>query len=48
MTASPLFYMDSGTQGGEDEIRKDTALVQQYLTTKSVFKIGDNLMTYVD
>ncbi len=45
---TPLIYMDSGTEGGEDEIKQDTALVKQYLTTKSIFTIGKNLMTFVD
>lgn len=44
----PLIYMDSGTVCGEDEIRKDTASVQTYMTTKSIYKLGENLLTYVD
>jgi len=40
--------MDSGTEGGEAEIMKDTASIKNYMINKAGYTDGTNLETYVD
>lgn len=47
-TERPLIYMDSGTEGGEAGIMKDTANILTYLTKVSGYTKGVNVETFVD
>lgn len=44
----PLIYMDSGTEGGEATIMKDTANVLSYLTKVGGYTKGLNVESFVD
>ena len=44
----PLIYMDSGTEGGEATIMKDTSNVLSYLTKVGGYTKGLNVESFVD
>ena len=46
-STKPLIYMDSGTEGGEAEIEKDTALIKSQMIADG-YKDGSTIETYVD
>jgi len=46
-STKPLIYMDSGTEGGEAEIEKDTASIKSQMIADG-YKDGVSIETYVD